>query len=373
MPQSSLSGLGEWVSHRYSQVMTANILSPYGKNVTAELNDVYNLASVDELLERVSNFLAAGYGFAEVHIEEIYVAFGIAVRFSHAGTSYYLKFTGRANHGDPEGLFAYREYLRKQQLPLPEIVETVNGTYFETILDNSPYDVTYGMKTLPGRPITRKTVGELEQYAHVMAQFHRLGAAYEPRLYARSRDVQRYFEEARDDLESVSGLSDGHRNLLEQTVAYVHARLEPLKTNNTLSKTHIHRDFRLCHALFEDQMLSGIIDAEHAEYAERIFDVCMGLVSHPNPARCLFLNLDEILSHMKYYDRLYPLTQPDRQALKAMLLFALLNELSDTLLFVDTGQSEARETDIAKLWLILKQVEMLPGDLGLFNSRHPTA
>ncbi len=338
--------------------MTANILSPYGKNVTAELNDVYNLASVDELLERVSNFLAAGYGFAEVHIEEIYVAFGIAVRFSHAGTSYYLKFTGRANHGDPEGLFAYREYLRKQQLPLPEIVETVNGTYFETILDNSPYDVTYGMKTLPGRPITRKTVGELEQYAHVMAQFHRLGATYEPKVYARSRDVHRYFAEARDDLESV---------------AYVHARLEPLKTNNTLSKTHIHRDFRLCHALFEDQTLSGIIDAEHAEYAERIFDVCMGLVSHPNPAQCLLLNLGEILEYIKYYDRLYPLTQPDRQALKAMLLCALLNELSGAFLFVDTGQSEARETDIAKLWLILKHVEPLPDDLGLFSSHRPTA
>ena len=360
------------MSHRYSQVMTANILSPYGKNVTAELSDVYNLASVDELLERVSNFLANSYGFAEVHIEEIHVAFGIAVRFSHAGTSYYLKFTGRANHGDPEGLFRYLTYLREQQLPLPKILKTVDGTHFETILDHSPYDVTYVMKTLPGRPMIRKTAGELEQYAHVMAQFHRLGAAYEPKVYARSRDVHRYFAEARDDLESAS-LSSEQQKLLSRILAYTDERLAPLKSNNTLSKTHVHRDFRLCHVLFEGQNVSGIIDAEHAEYAERIFDLCMGLVSHPNPARCLLLDLGEILNYVKHYDGLYPPTQPDRQTLKAMLLFALLNELSGALLFVDTGQSEARETDIAKLWLILKQVEMLPGDLGLFNSRHPTA
>ena len=345
--------------------MTTNILPPYGKNVTAELNDVYNLASIDELSERVRYCLANSYGFTDVQIEEIHVAFGVAVRFSHAGTSYYLKFTGRANHGDPEGLFAYLMYLR-EQLPLPEIIKTANGTYFENILEDSPYDVTYLMKTLPGKPLVQKMDQELEQYIRIMAQFHRLGAAYEPRLYARSRDVHQYFAEARDDLESAS-LSDGHRELLERTTAYVHAKLEPLKTNNRLSKTHIHRDFRLCHVLFEGQQVSGIIDAEHAEYAERIFDLCTGLVSHPNPARCLLLNLGEILDYIKHYDKLYPLTQPDRQTLKAMLLFALLNELSGALLFIGTGQSEAQRTDVAKLWLTLRHVAELPDDLGLPN------
>ena len=91
----------------------------------------------------------------------------------------------------------------------------------------------------------------------------------------------------------------------------------------------------------------------------------MGLVSHPNPARCLLLNLGEILNYIKHYDGLYPLTQPDRQTLKAMLLFALLNELSGALLFIGTGQSEAQRTDVAKLWLTLRHVAELPDDLGL--------
>ena len=152
-----------------------------------------------------------------------------------------------------------------------------------------------------------------------------------------------------------------------------HERLEPLKTNNALSKTHIHGDFRFCHVLFEGRAVSGIIDAEHAEYAERVFEVCMGLVSHPNPARCLFLNLDAILGGLKQYDQCYPFAETDCHTLKTMLLLALLNELSGALLFTSTGQSEARETDIAKLWLTLGHVETLPDDLGLFSSRHPTA
>ena len=352
--------------------MAIKILSPYGKDVTAELKDVYKLASIDELSERVRYFLASSYRFTDVQIGEVHVAFGVAVRFSYAGQSYYLKFTGRANHRDPEGLFRYLMYLREHQIPLPEIAKTVNGTYFENILVASPYDVTYVMKALPGKPMPRKTSRRLEQYIHVMAEFHHLGATYEPRIYAKSRDVHRYFQEAREDLEGAS-LSSEQQKLLSCILAYTDERLEPLKANNTLSKTHIHRDFRLCHALFEGPNVSGIIDAEHAEYAERIFDVCMGLVSHPNPARCLLLGLDEILEYIKYYDRLYPLTQPDRQTLKAMLLFALLNELSGALLFVGTGQSEAKKTDIAKLWLTLKRVEALPDDLGLSNLRRPTA
>lgn len=345
--------------------MDVRVLSPYGKNVIAELNDVYNLASVEELLSRVRRFLEAAYGFGTVQIEEVHVAFGVTVRFSYTDESYHLKFTGRANHGDPEGLFRYLEHLRTQGIPLPEIVKTIHGAWFENILDNSPYDVTYVMKTLPGKPLARKTVWGLESYVNVMAEFHCLGATYEPRVYAESRNVHRYFQEAREDLENTSGLSSEQQNLLDYALTYTYRGLEPLKTNNTLSKTHIHGDFRLCHVLFEGQSVSGIIDAEHAEYAERVFEVCMGLVSHVNPARCLLLNLDEILVCLRQYDRLYPFTEDDRRTLKTMLLFALLNELSGALLFISTGQSGARETDIEKVWMTLGQVAKLPDDLGL--------
>lgn len=340
------------------------ILSPYGKHVATELKDVYNLASVDELLGRVYRFLADRYNFGTVQIEELHVAFGIAVRFVHAGRSYHLKFTGRANHRDPEGLFHLLEYLRENRVPLPEVVRTVDGALFENILDDSPYDVTYVMKTLPGKPMARPTAGQLEEFVNVMAAFHRLGADYRPKVYAKSRNVYIYFREARGSLEQANGLSTKRRELLARTLVYAHEALELIKADDALSKTHIHGDFRFCHILFEGQSVSGIIDAEHVDYAERVFEVCMGLVSHTNPARCLLLDLDEILGCLRRYNQLYPLTEADRRVLKAMMLCALLNELSGSLLFIETGRSEARRADTYKLWKMLEDLEKLPNGLG---------
>lgn len=114
------------------------ISSPYGKHVPTELRDVYKLGSVGELLRRVHRFLAVRYGFRGVRVEEVYVVFSTAVSFVHAGTGYYLKFTGRANHRDPEGLFRLLEYLRENQILLPEVVRTTDGALFENILNGSP-------------------------------------------------------------------------------------------------------------------------------------------------------------------------------------------------------------------------------------------
>lgn len=336
------------------------VLSPYGKHILTELNDVYKLASVDELLRRVRRFLADCYDFKTVRVEMVHVAFGTAVRFSYADRSYYLKFTGRANHRDPEGLFRYHTYLRARGLPLPEILRTVDGAWFENILDGSPYDVTYVMKALPGSPMTRKTAQGLEACVHVMASFHRFGAHYTPRVYARSRNLYIYFQEARESLEGANGLFPKQQALLERTLAYTHETLERIKADDVLSKTHVHGDFRFCHIFFEDSRISGIIDAEHIDYAERVFDVCIGLVSHTDPARCLLLDSGGILGYLRRYDELYPFNEADRQALKAALLCALLNELSG---FVGTGRSEARRANAHKLWRTLADLERLSDDL----------
>jgi len=337
------------------------ITSPYGKHIPTELRDVYKLASVDELLRRVHRFLTVRYGFKGVRVEEVHVAFGTAVRFVHAGRSYYLKFTGRANHRDPEGLFRLLEYLRENRIPLPEVVRTVDGALFANILNGSPYDVTYVMKTLPGRPMAQPSAGRLEGFVNVMAAFHRLGADYGPKVYAKSRNVYTNFREARETLEGADGLSAEQQALLGRTLVYTHEVPELIKVDDTLSKTHVHGDFRFCHVLFEEGSVSDVIDAEHAEYAERVFDVCMGLVSHTHPARCLLLNLAEILGCLRRYDELYPLNEADRRTLKAMMC-ALLNELSG---FIRTGRNEMREANAHDLWRVLAEVERLPGDLGL--------
>ena len=334
------------------------ILSPYGKHIPTELKDVYKLESVDELLGCVRRFLADCYGFKTVQIETVHVAFGTAIKFLHADKSYYLKFTGRANYRDPEGLFRYFEHLRAQGLPLPEVLKTVDGAWFKNILNGSPYDVTYVMEALPGGPMTRKTAQGLEACVGIMAAFHRFGADYTPRVYARSRNMHIYFREARESFGKAEGLSAERQKLLKRTLAYTHRILKEVQADDALSKTHVHGDFRFCHIFFEHGKVSGIIDAEHIDYAERVFDVCMGLVSHTDPARCLLLNLGEILGCLGRYDQLYPFNEADRQALKAALLCTLFNELSG---FVGTGRSEGRRANAHKLWRVLAEVERLPG------------
>ena len=333
------------------------ILSPYGKHVSTELKDVYKLESVAELLERVRRFLADRYGFKTVRIETVHVAFGTAIRFYRDGGSYYLKFTGRANHRDPEGLFRLFGHLRAHGLPLPELVRMVDGAWFDNILDGSPYDVTYVMKALPGRPLAHKTAQGLEACVGIMAAFHRFGADYTPRLYAKSRNMHVYFREARESLEGAGGLSPEQQALLGRTLDYTYDVSERARANDALSKTHVHGDFRFCHMFFEGHNVSGIIDAEHIDYTERIFDVCVGLVSHTDPACCLLLDSGEILACLRFYNELHPFNEADRRALKAVLLCALLNELSG---FVGTGRSEAREESAHKLWQALAEVEKLP-------------
>lgn len=340
------------------------IVSPYGKNVTEELQRVYKLESVDALRERIRYFLAESYGFKFVTLEQVHVAYGIAVRFLHEEQCYYLKFTGRANHRQPEALFRYHDYLRRHGIPLPDVLQTVNRSYFETILESPWYDVTYVMKAVRGQVMRRKTFQRLEGYVRVIAEVHRLGADYEPRVVSGYRDVHDFFREAVNGLEDYN-LGVGQQRLLAQVTDSVRGVLDDLEHYNDLSETHVHGDFRLCHVMFDKRGVSGIIDAEHVTYAARLYDVCTGLVSHPNPARCLLLELNEMLKLLRLYDHLYPFVQADRRALKALVQCALLNELSGTLLFLSTGRSETKAQDARRLWRTLAQVNRLSDDLGL--------
>jgi Ser/Thr protein kinase RdoA (MazF antagonist) len=323
-----------------------------------ELKDVYNLNSVEELLQRVRRYLSEDYGFDNAETEMIHVAFGIAIKFVHGNESYYLKFTGRANHRHPEELFPFLEHLRQNVLPLPEVIKTSDGVYFKNILEHSPYDVTYVMREVHGEPMTEVTAERLEQFIQTLATFHRLGEMYAPRVFAESRSIHDFLQDAITELKSYSYTPE-QTVLLEKIIVYVPKVFDDFKRRNALSKTHIHWDFRFCHVLFEGDKVTGILDAEQATYAERIYDVCVAFVSHSNPARSLLLDGDQILSALKHYDELYPFSQVEKEGLKAMLLCALLNDLARTLLFLQTGQSESQQGDLKNLWKMLDYIHML--------------
>jgi Ser/Thr protein kinase RdoA (MazF antagonist) len=331
------------------------ILSPYGKNVARELKDVYNLNSVDEMVQRVRRYLADDYGFNNVEIEMIHIAFGTAIKFIHKSENYYLKFAGRANHHHPEELFPFLEHLRQEGLPLPEVLKTLESAYFKNILEHSGYDVSYVMREVRGEPMTEVTLERLEQFIQMLAKFHGLGESYEPKVYAKARSVHDFLQDAITELKPYFHTAK-ETALLEQITSYIQAVFDNFKRHNGLSKTHVHWDFRFCHVLFEGNTVTGILDSEQATYAERIYDVCVAIVSHSNPARCLLLSPQQIFDSLKRYDELYPFNAYDRDGLKAMLLCALLNELGGKLLFLQTGQSAARQEDVKNTWELLGSI-----------------
>jgi Ser/Thr protein kinase RdoA (MazF antagonist) len=335
------------------------ILSPYGKNVTREFKDVYNLNSLDEMVHRVRHYLAEDYGFNSIEIEMIHIAFGTAIKFIHKNETFYLKFAGRANHHHPEELFPFLEHLRQKGLPLPEVLKTLGGVYFKNILDNSGYDVTYVMREIHGEVMEKVTEERLEQFIQALARFHRLGENYEPRVYANARDIHHFLQDAVTELKPYSFTAQQMR-LLEQIIPYIQSVFEDFKRHDALSKTHIHWDFRFCHVLFDSSTVTGILDAEQATYAERIYDVCVAIVSHSNPARCLLLSSQQVFSALGRYNELFAFNQHDRDALKAMLLCAFLNELGGKLLFLQTGQSESKQEDIDNTWTMLETVYLVP-------------
>ncbi len=334
------------------------ILSPYGKNVTRELKDVYNLNSVEELLQRVRRYLSKDYNFDDVDIEMIHIAFGTAIRVRYNNESYYLKFTGRANHHNPEALFPFLEHLRQNSLPLPEVLKTLDGAYFKNILDKSGYDVTYVMCEVRGEVMNEVTEERLKQFIQTLVTFHKTGEGYKPRVYANARDLHHFLYDAITELKPYA-YSAQQTALLGKIIPYIQKVFETFKQHDGLSKTHIHWDFRFCHVLFDHNIVSGILDSEQATYAERIYDVTIALVSHSNPARCLLLNTKQLFTALRRYDELYPFNQHDRDGLQAMLLCALLNELGGKLLFLQTGQSEAEQIDVDNLWELLEHTYTL--------------
>jgi Ser/Thr protein kinase RdoA (MazF antagonist) len=335
------------------------ILSPYGKDVSQELKDVYNLNSLGEMLQRVRRYLSDNYGFDNVKIEMVHIAFGTAIKFIHNNEHYYLKFTGKANHHHPEELFAFLEHLRQQGLPLPEVLKTNDGVYFKNILENSSYDVTYVMREVRGEPMTEVIGERLEQFVQSLATFHQLGEHYEPRVYAKVRSIHDFLQDAVTDLKLYTyTLEQGE--LLEKITLYVQHIFNTFKAHDSLSKTHIHWDFRFCHVLFDGNKVSGVLDSEQATYAERIYDVAVALVSHSNPARCLLLRDEQIFKALRHYDKLYSFNHYDREGLKAMLLCALLNELGGKLLFLQTRQSEAEQKDVDNIWRMLETFYLAP-------------
>nr|WP_282440323.1 phosphotransferase [Brasilonema sp. UFV-L1] len=251
----------------------------------------------------------------------------MAAKLKADGEIYYLKFTSREMHENPDQLFPWLSYARKKGILLPEIIPTTNGSWYLSPLKDveSDYDVVYVMRDIPGKPIERASKQLLQQYAEVMAQFHRIGFEYShPVLGADDWTWESQWEDRHDlrnDLKDCPFISQQlvseSMRVIEETEVY------------TLPQTIIHTDFRFCHVFFEDDSLSGIVDVDQSTQGERLLDLCYGLASGSSPESGSFLTFEQLQNTLLMYHQCLPLSELEQTVLKGVLVYAFVATLND--------------------------------------------
>ncbi|VEP17800.1 conserved hypothetical protein [Hyella patelloides LEGE 07179] len=329
------------------------VLSPYGKDVLTELKDIYGFNSVEATTEFVVHHLQQQYQFQAVSVEVLHVAYGLVAKLKADGEIYHLKFASHEMHENPDQLFPWLDYARKQGILVPEIIRCSNGSWYLSPLKNveSDYDVVYLMRDVPGKPMERASKHLLQQYAEAMAQFHRIGFAYlHPVMGA-------------DDWTWESQYSDRHnlpKALKDNPFVSQELVLESMReieetTVCILPRTVIHNDFRFCHVFFQDNSLSGIVDVDMSTNGERLLDLCIGLISSSSARGGSFLTFEELKDTLLMYHQCLPLSEAEKLVFKGVLVYAFLEALDD--LSQDNGTEQEFKTTQALLHSVLKASE----------------
>lgn len=257
-------------------------------------------------------------------------------------------------------------FLRDKGLPLPEILNTKNGEAYFSLLDNTPYNVTYIMTAMPGKPVTGNTERQVENFARMMAEYHSLGEEYlESHSRSISSDTSRFtipeqirnaLPKIQSDLSAFDDLFSSHEvNQLANAFQHLENQLEAI-AGVGFKKTIIHGDFRLCHVLEENDKITGIIDFDQTGYAERLIDVCFGIISSPEPDSAKTLSLDQQKHFLVSYHKCYPFTDEELSLLADLLVWSNLDQLRDMCKF---SRVLNRQVDQLKTSAGLKEINEL--------------
>jgi Ser/Thr protein kinase RdoA (MazF antagonist) len=294
-----------------SVVEEVSVFSPYGKDVQRELQSVYGVEKLDELVSRVEEATRTLWGLPG-RVDQVHVAFGIAVRFRSAADAYYLKLASTRNAAQPELLFRLIAQQRRAGLPVIDVVPTLRGASSANLLEDtgSCYDFAYVMRAARGSLLTQPCRDSLESYAATLARLHRAGEAFEPRL---------------------------------------RAVVNPIVAPSDLPRTHLHGDARLCHVFFDGTRVTDLIDPDQAAWGERILDLVQAAVSHPDPARAALLDPVLIRAFIEAYARETPLTDAERAALPAALRAAVAEALADVRLVHARDPQRVSAADVARV------------------------
>ncbi len=336
--------------------MIVQILSPYGKSVTAELRKIYGFAGPEAAAEFTACHVGKHYGLRDASVESLHIAFGLAAKIKVSGQYFYLKFASRSMNPSPEQLFPWLDYARQHGVPVPEVLRTVRGEWFLSPLSDSDYDVVYLMREIRGAPMREPHSVLLEQYAAAMARFHEVGLSFP---YAASGQRQTWngmlkrwpaICKAAEESPFVSS------TLVNRAIKVVERA-----GKQSLSSTIINCDFRFCHVFFEEDRLTGVVDVDTATHGERWRDFCIGLLSGNSPEGGGFLSFDELRETLVCYDKYLPLDACDRSVLKSTFAFAGVETIWELVRFVANGIAPKEDIDSAQelLAAILDSSELL--------------
>lgn len=298
------------------------ILSPYGKNPLHELHSVYHLGSFEALEALVRTHLQLEYHLSPITVLSAHIAFGLTVALECHGVRYYLKFWSSGNQPDLPIVFDYLEALVQNGIPAPHVLRRKDGNWTARLLGESVYDSAYLMRASAsaGSVMDTSTVPRLVSLAQTMANWHRVGGQFSTGTHTDfSLEMQQHLPGI---LESLS---------MHPTAQAVGAWLfEHLEHLPSLPMIRTYGDFRLCHALFSGDRVSGVIDADISVIRTRLADLAQAAVSHPNPARCAMLEVTEVESLLNTYTNTLPLTREEQLALPVILLYAALEQWAES-------------------------------------------
>lgn len=336
------------------------VLSPYGDDVLTELKEVYGFSSVETTAKFVIHYLQQQYPFQTISVEALHIAYGLVATVKADEEIYHLKFASQKMHKNPDQLFLWLDYARKQGILLPEIIPATNGSWYLSPLreKESDYDIVYLMRHIPGKPMQQASRPLLQQYAEVMAQFHRVGFEY-PHPVQGSNDAT-WVDQWENRHELLNDLKD--RPFISQNLVSTSMQAIEQTEVCTLPQTILHGDFRFCHVFFQEHSLSGIIDVDESAQGERLIDLCYGLASGSSQQSGSLLTFEQLQNTVLMYHQNLPLSKLEQSVLKGAFVYAFL----DTLCHL--SYSNATERDIKMTQTLLYSVlsaseQELLGDL----------
>lgn len=323
------------------------VLSPYGKDIFAELKNIYGFDSVESAAKFVIRHVQQQYQFQVASVEMLHIAYGLVVKLKADGEIYYLKFASRSMHDNPDQLFPWLDYARKRGVLLPEVVAATNGSWYLSPLENvdSDYDVVYLMRDVSGKPMEQASEPLLRQYAEVMAQFHRVGLEYSHPVLGSDATWKSKWENRHELWSNLKNSPFISQDLVSEAMQLIE------ETGVcTLPQTILHGDFRFCHVFFEDNALSGLVDVDQSTQGERFIDLCYGLVSGSSPEGGSLLTFKHLQSTLSVYHQYLPLSEAEQSILKGAFAYAFLETLNDL------SQSKPTKQDIDTTQTLLRVI-----------------